>query len=561
MKKTLLTFCVVLGALHSNAQVTTYVTQPPSLEGAQEFTWADNWGQTPDLNDPANSVTAFAAFVDDGTAADSLGCEALINGADITGKIAVVYRGSCEFGMKSLNAQNAGALAVVIINNSGAPVAMGAGAVGGEITIPVVMISTAAGALLRDEIIAGNVEMLIGSVLGVYEYNLFVDKATALIPQYAALPASLANASGFTMDVGTWVRNFGSLDQSDVVVNLTITNNGTELYNESTSPTAVSNNDSAYFALPLFTQTAWSGFYEGVYTVSSSNAEGFPSDNNYDFNFLADSLFTYAKVDGATKTPLQESFVRATLDAPSYQVCEYFSSPMASMYQIEGLYTGATKSGNASMDGEVLEARIFEWNDVFTGWADATTNDIAQLTTADYFYEDSIGGLTVYIPFNEPFVMENDKRYLFCAYSPATDVFLGMDGDLDYNRIQADLDEPIYLMSDNGAWGSFTNSSYCGIGVKMTSAIVGINEQNRVDITPFPNPTNDFITIPLTGQSGAAMLQMFDLSGKKVAEQKVAVANNGKVNVDVSNIATGTYLFNMNFENGQYASFRVVVTK
>lgn len=561
MKRSLLTAYVVLGAFLTNAQVTTFVTQPASLEGAQEFTWADNWGQTPDLNDPANSVTAFAAFVDDGTAEDSLGCGALINGADVAGKIAVVYRGVCEFGMKALNAQNEGALAVVIINNSGAPVAMGAGAEGGNITIPVVMISTDAGALLHDEIVAGNVEFLIGSVLGVYEYNLFIDKKTALIPQYSALPSTLANATGFTMDLGSWVRNFGSLDQADVVVNLTITQNGTELYNESSSPTVVLNNDSAYMALPLFTQNDWNGYYEGSYTVSSTNTDGFPSDNTYEFNFLADSLFTYAKVDPATKTPLQESFVRATLNNPSYQVCAYFSSPMASLYQIEGLYTGATKSGNASMDGEVLEARIFEWNDTFTGWADATTNDIAQLTTADYFFEDSIGGLTLYIPFNDPFVMENDKRYLFCAYSPATDVFLGMDGSLDYTRIQTDLDEPIYLMSDNGAWGSFADASHSGIGVKMTSSIVGINEQNRVDVTPFPNPTNDFIIIPLTGQNGAANLQIYDQSGKMVAQQKVSVANNGRLTVDVSDIATGTYLFNMNFENGQYASFRVVVTK
>ena len=561
MKKSLLTACLVLGALWTNAQVTTFVTQPASLSGALEFTWADNWGLTPDLNIPANSVTAFAVFVDDGTAADSLGCGALINDADVAGKIAVVYRGECEFGTKAFTAQNAGAAGVVIINNSGAPVAMGAGVSGPEVTIPVVMISTSAGALLRDEIIAGNVEILIGSVLGVYEYNLFIDKKTALIPQYSALPATLANATGFTMDLGSWVRNFGSLDQSDVVINLTITQNGTELYNESSSPSVVPNNDSAYLALPLFTQTNWNGYYEGMYTVSSTNEDGFPSDNTFDFNFLADSLFTYAKVDPATKTPLQESFVRATLNTPSYQVCEYFSSPMAALYQIEGLYTGATKSGNASMDGEVLEARIFEWNDSFTGWADATFNDLAQLTTADYFYEDSIGGLTVYIPFAEPFVMENDKRYMFCAYSPATDVFLGMDGSLNYDRIQADLDQPIYAFSDNGAWGAFADATYSGIGVKMTSSIVGINEQNRVDVTPFPNPTNDFIVIPLNGQSGAANLQIFDQSGKMVVQQKVSVANNGKLTVDVSNVATGTYLFNMNFENGKFASFSVVVTK
>jgi hypothetical protein len=146
MKKTLLGCGLFLAAMSAQAQITTYVLQPASLEGALEFTWADNWGATPDLNDPANTIQGFTAFVNDGTAADSLGCNALVNGADIAGKIAVVYRGTCEFGLKALNAQDAGAIGVVIINNQGAPVAMGGGANGANVTIPVVMISTDAGA-------------------------------------------------------------------------------------------------------------------------------------------------------------------------------------------------------------------------------------------------------------------------------------------------------------------------------------------------------------------------------------------------------------------------------
>ena len=53
----------------------------------------------------------------------------LIN--DLTGKIALVSRGTCEFGMKS--AQNAGAEAVIIYNNVGGIVNMAAGAVGADV--------------------------------------------------------------------------------------------------------------------------------------------------------------------------------------------------------------------------------------------------------------------------------------------------------------------------------------------------------------------------------------------------------------------------------------------
>jgi hypothetical protein len=55
------------------------------------------------------------AFATDATAADSLACNAVTS--DVNGKIAVLYRGDCQFGVKAKNAQDAGAIAVIIINN------------------------------------------------------------------------------------------------------------------------------------------------------------------------------------------------------------------------------------------------------------------------------------------------------------------------------------------------------------------------------------------------------------------------------------------------------------
>src|SRR5690606_766829 len=45
------------------------------------------------------------------------GCDAATNPEEINGKIAVVRRGNCDFVQKTFNAQNAGALAVVVVNN------------------------------------------------------------------------------------------------------------------------------------------------------------------------------------------------------------------------------------------------------------------------------------------------------------------------------------------------------------------------------------------------------------------------------------------------------------
>ena len=80
--------------------------------------------------------------VDDGSANPTEGCNALINGGNLSGKIALIDRGNCQFGTKCLNAQNAGAVAVVVCNNeAGAPFAMGPGDDGDQVTIPAIMIS------------------------------------------------------------------------------------------------------------------------------------------------------------------------------------------------------------------------------------------------------------------------------------------------------------------------------------------------------------------------------------------------------------------------------------
>ncbi|MGY2131298.1 T9SS-dependent M36 family metallopeptidase [Hymenobacter sp. HD11105] len=84
------------------------------------------------------------------------GCGIPTNAAQIQGNIAVVYRGNCDFSLKVYNAQAAGAIAVVVINNvAGNPVIMPAGAMPAPITIPSVMISNVTGAAIREKLNAG----------------------------------------------------------------------------------------------------------------------------------------------------------------------------------------------------------------------------------------------------------------------------------------------------------------------------------------------------------------------------------------------------------------------
>ncbi|KGJ99330.1 rhombosortase-dependent M36 family metallopeptidase [Thalassotalea sp. ND16A] len=65
--------------------------------------------------------------IDDGFDVANDGCEAAVNGDELQGKIALIDRGACNFTLKVLNAQNAGAIGVLIANNNddGTPAPMG----------------------------------------------------------------------------------------------------------------------------------------------------------------------------------------------------------------------------------------------------------------------------------------------------------------------------------------------------------------------------------------------------------------------------------------------------
>ena len=85
------------------------------------------------------------------------GCTALTNASQVSGKVALIDRGACEFSTKVLNAQNAGAIAVIIANNvaSGLP-GMGAGVDAPHVTIPSVGILQSDGTAIRNALTGGS---------------------------------------------------------------------------------------------------------------------------------------------------------------------------------------------------------------------------------------------------------------------------------------------------------------------------------------------------------------------------------------------------------------------
>lgn len=125
------------------------VTSPPGIAGGYEGGVA-SFGQA--LDDVG--VSGDVVLVDDGFAPTGEGCESpFVNAASVAGRIALIDRGTCAFTQKALNAQNAGAIGVIIANNTSGPATPGG--TDPSITIPVLGISQADGNLLKANLGSG----------------------------------------------------------------------------------------------------------------------------------------------------------------------------------------------------------------------------------------------------------------------------------------------------------------------------------------------------------------------------------------------------------------------
>ncbi len=126
------------------------VDEPPSITGKYETLLpTTGWGPGAHLTNVP--VTGEVVLVNDGVEGPSTAdaCEDILNASELAGKIALVDRGGCQFGFKALQAQNAGAIAVIVCNYNDADFNMLGGPYGPSVNIPVVAIHLSDARVLR----------------------------------------------------------------------------------------------------------------------------------------------------------------------------------------------------------------------------------------------------------------------------------------------------------------------------------------------------------------------------------------------------------------------------
>ena len=570
---------ILLGALltvfglSASAQIVLLVQEPANLSGSYNFTYssANDWGADMDTI----AITAEAAFAyDDGTyvqageaAGDSAVCGEVVNREDIEGKIAVLYRGICNFSLKAKNVQDSGAVALIIINNiPGSPVGMGAGTNSAGVVIPVAMISDSDGAALRDSIMAGSVEIFLGNNTGLYASNVGAYRQHIGMAKSQSTPVEFAETStDFNVPVGVWVHNYGSAEAVNVVVSATIDRDGTQLYDETSAGANIPVGDSLFFSLALFSQDGYdAGLYTINYSIVSDDSDEFPDDNTASTTFWINDEGIYSKstVDPITG-PVGGNGVRPA-DGTEYEWCIALSSENAEAKSIVGM-TFSIITNDIDLTGEAIQLSVYEWNDPI---ADLTFTDLNELTDNEFYdYAEDAQGEFISHTFAEPVEILNGMKYLACATVFTDDVFISVDAGLDYNVTYETYPDDVFFPLhdiDGSAWfpGGFGTDNVPALIVNLGSPFGIAEDLEELEVTPYPNPTVDNINIPLgSAVKGDINLEVFDVEGRMVMSHESCQNNSGKLSLDVTSLASGLHLFKLTFEDNTSTSFRVMITR
>jgi hypothetical protein len=603
MKRNYILLLSMIVTIAVNAQVIIQITQSPndpSLLGVIDSRWADpvssGYSNTPDMTSAANAIEAELVFAEDATTFGVLdpnannnpswqdACEPVTN--DLTGKIAVVYRSFCWHDIKAYYAQQAGAIGVIIINREPGTFGMGGTTYASNITIPVMAIGSEEGDLLKNQIAVGGMFAFIGTKIGLHPNDMGTSKADIVMAESFSNPIALSqDSTELNLDLGLWAYNQGANAQSGVIASVDIEFGGSNIYSFTSGPIdfiAPSGVvvDTQYVDLGNFGRTPWlPGTYTITYSIYPNTSDDDSTDNVVEsqFKITADNTYSKSRTDGSNNpiAPIGQYLWEGVTSYDNFEACIIFRNTNADRLVANGLTFSCSPVGQ-SMSFQSVGIRAYEWNDVFTDANDPSFPapqsvwNLNQVGSASYLYfDESENGVNLYLPFDEaPIALTNNQRYLFCIYNESDSLKIGYDNKIDYSSTINNYLEYSSPVKDKPA-GGLDRWYAAGFGFDLSPAITVdfdfptnvVENGNKVQKTPYPNPVANLLTIPVRKQiSGNATIEVFDLRGKLVLTKSYILGNN-KLQVDVASIANGTYVFRTTFADGSLDSFKVSVNR
>ncbi len=568
----MIVFCVAICLSQSAfSQVVFRVTSPVEIAGAYSNSHPTDWGGR-----VTGRLDLEAVVVNDGSAFPTRGCNASPANA-YDGKIVLIRRGDCEFGMKALNAENAGTAAVLVVNNvagGGAP-GMGAGALGSSVTIPVFSVSFEDGELFISAIQAG--ETVIFSI-----YPAAFSLTLPYYPAYyAAVPECLNRETVDSM--GITITNSSRSDLDNVVVKYQIIDktNNVVMYHDSMELPSFIDGQTLTFEWDLSDSPIdISGWEKGVYAFEyivyyRDDMLDEPGTYRTSQEFrVTDGLWTHENVvsnsyrpgDGGDHTDgglfyVPENIFESGLKAMTLSFVSANNTDETTMAGKDVIiFMAKIVSDSFDFSKDIYDESQFE----LLGYSEFTFSDEAQRF-------QRIEVPLIDIESDEQGIdLDPASEYMaVVSYNGASNqLFHGYSLDLTYPTTVPFTTSLVYgSFTGSQRWVFYANNdrrivNSIRLGLEYETCIIGTEEViPEAHLQIFPNPSSEYINMTFDfDQATDLSVILTDMQGRVVRWQSYKGVMNDNLQFDVNQVSSGNYLLHFATKNGQRAE-KVIVLK
>lgn len=355
--------------------------------------------------------------------------------------------------------------------------------------------------------------------------------------EYARVPQNQLNS---TMNMGGQVTNFGSDDQTGLVLEISVSDPGSnEVFNGTFPLGDLASGASVEIDEMITLPTLAEGIHEATFTITSDQ---FVSEANTDNNTIVRQFSIDNDVYALDGLDVYDENLLTAMGSNSFagaadglEIMTYYELAAPAM-----VYGVSAELANGT---EVNSAVIVSIHDTANVFADNMNNPLAQsdvitVTTADLAAGRVLGLFS-------PAVSLPAGGYY-------ASVRLFSTGNQNEILILDDITVPqptsaslIYDPSDNQV---FANGNASAVRLQLSPS-VGLSESNTLQgLSVLPNPSQGACTVR-SPYPGPHRLEVVDLLGTTVWSSRFM----GSTTVDLSNVAKGVYMVKVSSEQGSFA--------
>jgi hypothetical protein len=407
--------------------------------------------------------------------------------------------------------------------------------------------------------------------------NFYATSANAMTPLSQAEPVL------FLADV----ENVGAVDQSNVLLNMSITDEGNnEVFSVDNDYGTVPANTIVENVLFLDTYTPdVEGMFNGTYSISADAEDDDPTNNTQAFEFMVTDT-TFAKEFGATRTivPAASNYDDGAPFSYAYGNHFYIANGTdANGYPYVAPSMSFALLGTPESAGVELAIILYKWEDTdpdaITPLAESVEREL--INFGIYIVQgDEVETDIITVPFDDdPSELEEGAHYLLMVEYQATEqinVALGASDVIDYSAaiFASNLAGTPRFGSFLGLPpdGSLSGVDYGSVGfgrdlvpvvrLNVTPSVVdGTNDQVlKNEFKLFPNPASDQISVQMNLKELAqtATVSIYDIAGRQIMQQTYDNIQKERLTYNLNNFAAGIYKVQVVTDGGMGTKLFVV---